>query len=407
MPLSSQTITPGQGLLLLIKHYQDQPLKCQELKKLYILGANNADRCIALCDALLHEPLLQNYEIAIDETSINNDPTRRYFETHLAYQTLNHRLSLLNYEELKSLYRESHKLISSKIPPEQLETILNVIKGLPIDPTFKRRENYQYSIYIKRIIEGSIFRNFSKNKRNKMLYIERVLYLSLVNGWYKTEMPIDIYHLERFSSSQRGRIYRHKSDLSWMRNQHFGLMKGHMPLALDDMARSMMPFEHIKSADYSTFNPESPTIQACFMQFVHPYSNSISCSFLVLLRLLARLNTEEGGCVFMSSLDKLVLLLQLCISSSLYYSGGHSLYEYISLINAPEVQDYFQFLPGFAEIDLASIFYQNNEDAFDAALESTLTYQAHLMAKKSVHAELISLFSPQEEPSSFASASLG
>jgi hypothetical protein len=385
-----ERITPGQGLLLLIKHYQDDPVKCRALKNLYLIGANNGERCIAICEALLDEPLMQNYEIAIDEASINADPTRRYFETHLAFETLKQQLKLVRSRELISLYLASIKLFYAEISPERLETVIEVVNGKLIRPIFKKNENYQYYFYIKRIFEGSIFAEFTISERNKILYLERVLYLALVNGWCKVEMPIDIYRGECFSPTYRGRVKREMSDLRLMRNQHFGLMKGYMPLAANDVARSDIPFEHIKSGDYSTFDVDSPSVQACFQQLVHPYSNSISGSFLVLLRVLGRLHAEQQALDFMTSLDKFLLLLRLCMSSALFYTGGHSLYEYMAILNLPEVQEFFQFLPGFAALDLATLFYDNNEAAFDEALDATLAYQAHLMNKKTLHDELTS-----------------
>ena len=57
-----------------------------------------------LCDALLQEPILQAYDIVIDELSINSNPSRRYFETHLAYRSLQHQLNLLSESELCLLY---------------------------------------------------------------------------------------------------------------------------------------------------------------------------------------------------------------------------------------------------------------------------------------------------------------
>lgn len=67
MPMYKPKITPGQGLLLLIEYYQEDSLKLNQLKKLYLSGAKDGDRCIALCSALLDEPLLKSYELVIDE----------------------------------------------------------------------------------------------------------------------------------------------------------------------------------------------------------------------------------------------------------------------------------------------------------------------------------------------------
>ena len=213
MPIKQQIITPGQGLLLLIKHYRDDPIKLRALKSLYINGANNGEHCIELCDALLQDPVLKAHDIVIDELSINSDPTRRYFETHLAYHTLKNQLGLLSEDALNLLYLSAFGLFYQKIPPEKLCIVQQVVKGQLVRPTFHKRENYQYHFYIQRILEGSIFSEFSQIERDKILHLVRLLYVALVNGWQKTDMPIDIYDTERFSSRARGRIKRDMNDL--------------------------------------------------------------------------------------------------------------------------------------------------------------------------------------------------
>lgn len=390
MPINQPQITPGQGLLLLIQHCQEDSKKVEKLKKLYLMGANNGERCIELCDLLLNEPLMKKYDIAINEESINADPTRRYFETHLAYQTLVHQLKLVGLDELMSLFESSAELVNPNISEGKLQTILNVIEGTCVRPAFKKRENYQFNSYIRKLKDGSIFSKLNETEREKIKWLERILYMALVNGWRSTKMPIDIYHGERFSYPARGKIMRDVEDLRTTRNQSFGLLKGHMPLSADDIARANEPFDHMKSGDYATFNPDSPVVQTCFQQFVHPFSNSVSGCFLVHLRVLARLHLDENGFDFTESLDKFLLLMRLTLSSSLFYSGGHSLYEYISVLNDPEVQEFFQYMPGFSDLDLDKLFYQANEDAFNKALQATVNYNHHLLKKMSIHMELTS-----------------
>lgn len=401
-------ITPGQGLLLLIKHYQHDPIKLQTYKSLYLNGANTTDNLLEMCNALLDNPVMTNVELIIDESSINGDPTRRYFETHLAYQSLKHQLHAITIAELASLYETILTILAPHIPSNKLITIHQVLNGMLIRPTFQKRENYEFNFYIKKIIHGSIFSEFSKIDREKILYLVKIIYLSLAHGWCDTKLPMDIYHSGRFSPSARGRVMRDMEDLRSMRNQHFGLLKGHMPLAMNDIARADTPFEHVKPGDYSTFNVDSPTIQECFNQLVHPFSNSISGSFLLLLRVLGYVYTQKSGTDFTPSLDKFILLIRLCISSSLYYSGGHSLYEYIAIIKTPEVQHFFEFIPEFSQLDLAKLFYDKNENAFDEALKDTLEYYEHLTARQSTHLELFSLFNNhrQKAQSIFKTASL-
>lgn len=184
----------------------------------------------------------------------------------------------------------------------------------------------------------------------------------------------------------RGRVFR-VNEQRTTRNQSFGLLKGYMPLSTDDIAFSDTPFSHIKSADYSTFNPDSAVVQACFQQLVHPFSNSISGCFLMQLRVLAQLHNDESS-IFTENIEAFAQLLRLTISSSLYYSGGHSLYEYAAVLALPEVYEFFKYMPKFSELDLERIFYQDNEAAFDEALQATLQYNARLIKKSVLHRDL-------------------
>ena len=274
----------------------------------------------------------------------------------------------------------------SNIPHEELHTINLVFKGEYVRPSFKKRENYQYGFYIKRLKEGSVFPKFSDAEREKIKWIVRVVYMGLVNGWQFTDMPLDIYHTARFGSKERGRIAL-IDDQRTTRNQCFGALKGHMPLSAVDIAVSSSTFAHMKSADYSTFDPDSEVVQACFQQLVHPFSNSISGCFLVQLRVLARLH-HDGQSVFTESLDAFTQWLRLSISSSLYYSGGHSLYEFAAVLALTEVQAFFQYMPGFTELDLETLFYHGNETAFDETLVAALEYNRRLLKKQELHREL-------------------
>lgn len=400
MPINKPKITPGQGLLLLIEYYQDDSQKLNQLKKLYLSGAKDGDRCIAICDALLDEPLLKHYDLAIDEKSIDADPSRRYFETHLAYQTLKHHLSHIAIQDIYNLYLAISSLVDlQNVTHEDLNTINLVLRGEYVRPSFKRRENYEYGFYLKRLKNGSVYPEFSASKREKIKWIERVVYMGLVNGWKYTNMPLDIYYTARFGSSERGRVDL-IDDQRTTRNQSFGLLKGHMPLSADDIAVSSSTFAHIKPADYATFDQDSEVVQACFQQLVHPFSNSISGCFLLQLRVLARLHNDEQT-VVTESLDAFTQWLRLSISSSLYYSGGHSLYEFAAVLALPEVQTFFQYMPGFSELDLDTLFYHGNELAFDEALAATLKYNGRLLKKQALHRELC-----ESRDSFFGSAAL-
>ena len=58
-------------------------LQLTTLKKLYLVGAKDDESRVAIVD-YLKDPILQEFEISADPEIIDNDSSRRYFETHLA-----------------------------------------------------------------------------------------------------------------------------------------------------------------------------------------------------------------------------------------------------------------------------------------------------------------------------------
>ena len=80
-------ISVGQALLILMKHYVHDKRTQTELKKLYLLGAKDTESVDKINTFLLDNALI-DYKVSRDFESINEDKTRRYFETKLAYYTV-------------------------------------------------------------------------------------------------------------------------------------------------------------------------------------------------------------------------------------------------------------------------------------------------------------------------------
>ena len=128
MPKYSPTISPGQGLLLLIDHCKNDPIKVDKLKKLYLSGAETTADAEEI-KALLKDPVLSSYKVSFEATTINEDATRRYFETHLAYESLTHGLSKIDHGELKA---HADNLFAM-IPADKKAEIEHVLNG-ELDP---------------------------------------------------------------------------------------------------------------------------------------------------------------------------------------------------------------------------------------------------------------------------------
>lgn len=99
-------ITVGQALLMLMQYSPDDIT----LQKLYLNGAAS-DEDHAKINAYLQSPLFYGIEISRTHDDINDDPTRRYFETHLAQHTLSQQLSNMPLAKIETLYRDFQSLL--------------------------------------------------------------------------------------------------------------------------------------------------------------------------------------------------------------------------------------------------------------------------------------------------------
>src|SRR5260221_487095 len=95
------SITVGQALLLLIEKYQDEPQRLEQLKNFYLKGITAEQR--SALDLMLLDPVLSEYTISFSPAHIDEDPSRRYFETHLCSETLHEVLNHIEISEVKAV----------------------------------------------------------------------------------------------------------------------------------------------------------------------------------------------------------------------------------------------------------------------------------------------------------------
>ena len=91
------TITPSQAMLILFKN---NPAKIEKYGALYLKGVFSQTDAEQF-EALLRDPALKPYQITYAHEKINNDPSRRYFESHLSYASLSGALGKIELEDLK------------------------------------------------------------------------------------------------------------------------------------------------------------------------------------------------------------------------------------------------------------------------------------------------------------------
>ena len=279
-------ISPGQALLLLIDHYKDNERKANELKLLYLSGAINP-RATEEIKTCLNDPFLSSWEIAFTPKIIDADPTRRYFETHLAHATLAYGLQD---KDVKKEDLEKHiEALSNMIGSDTLRSVQHVLNGQYVNASPLMHK--EYADYISKINAGTIFQTFSANDRDVIALLVKSSFLGVVNAQVNKSLPLDLYGKGIYSDEKKGKQLH--PDQVTTRSQHLGIMKGHMPLPQDDIARAEAAIGYLKPSDQAIYNENAAWVQGNFERLVHPFSNSISGTMLCQLRSLARLHADH------------------------------------------------------------------------------------------------------------------
>ncbi|MDQ5883768.1 MAG: hypothetical protein QG556_105 [Pseudomonadota bacterium] len=373
-------ISPGQGLLLLMEIYKDEQETVTLLKKLYLSGAKNTKYKNDI-QKFLTDSKLSAYQISFDKEIINEDPTRRYFETHLAYESLVYGLNQIKIDDLKDYAQNLYAMVPDTQDTDEIDDVLNGYFSSSDSHLYK-----EYAYYLKSLRgdDIKIFSDLTDEQREKIQILVLSSFLSLMNTAY-VDLPIDIYGEGIYSETQKGKVL--KLDQELMGSLNRGILKSHMPLAQDDIARHDDELPYLKPSEQANYVEGSTWVEHNFQQWVHPFSNSISGTMLCQLRNMAQMR-NDGNDVFTQPVEKMNLFLKLYISAMLFNSGGHSLYEFIAPLGLPEVQAEFSSIKGFNGINLESMYLIDNVEAFDAALKNTIRYHNMLLLKKALHSEL-------------------
>ena len=382
-------ISPARALLILIDKYRDDAVHVAQLKELYLCGvrgrsAEEYEQRLKVMKQVLDDPSLSAYEISYDPKTISEDPSRRYFETHLAYESLNIGIKNLDKRDLAAQLNALKQGLHHSILAI-FEDNLNGESDDSDDTLNKDYADYIAKIKLAKGQPGALFPELPEEEREKIILLVQCTFLSILNSKLNRDVPLNIYGKGVFSDEYRGKVII--EDQETTRSQHFGLMKGHTPLSRSDIAHSEGSFAYLKPSDQSTFDEQAPWVGELFGQMMHPFSNSISGTMLCQLRCHAYLQ-ERGQNAFTSSAEKFSQYIQLVIATRLFKSGGHSLYEFIAPLAIRDVIEKFKTIPGFEEIDLKSMFLTHNQEGFDKALEDTINYHKALERRAAMHGQI-------------------
>lgn len=392
------SISPGQGLLFLIERYRDEVQELdassvrdasyhEKLKKLkdkleklyflYLSGAKNVESREEI-EKFLENKALSGYGISYDYETIDEDRSRRYFETYLAFETLKHTLPRLNKQNLESYCNILYDLI----PASPKEELSKVFMGRPVsNKEIFNSEGIkvlsEYGNVFRRLRSTPLYLALSALDREKIELLIKCSLLSIMSmGIYK--FPIDIYGKGIFSEKNRGK--RLKNEQETVSSYNLGIMKSYMPVPQDNIAYAATEASYLRAADQATFNKNSKWARSNFNALVHPFSNSISGTVLCQMRIIKHfLKSPQFK---FNHLEDFTNFMKCFISTMLYYTGGHSIHEYTAVLTLPEVQKAFSSIKGFENISEEMLFLRDNGEAFNAALDSTLSYNNSLLKRE-------------------------
>lgn len=382
-------ISIGQGILILIDLLNKKDTKaCNQLKKIYLSGIETSEDRTFVIGLFLRHHLSKKYEISGQPEIVNDDVSRRYFETHLAFYTLYHSLDALDHGELTKHYSyllDALPVTIRKQFPDQIEHDC-------------LSEEYLHGITM--ISNHDNYKVFTSEQKEKLKLLLQISWLSILNLKYDMyeRIPMDyIYGTGFFSTQARGRIEKPEIDSSVTEpfkkklpfySKNFGLMKCYMPLPKNDLAYAEEGFTSIKPSDYYSCIFSAAWPKKNFSSMIHPFSCSISGTTLSQLRVLKYLNNKNP--FFMDSTESFMQFFKCFTSILLFNSGGHSYNEFFSVLQIQEIMANFKFIKQFDQIDMEKVLFDHNEPAFNQALEDTIAYNKVILAKQACHEKLLS-----------------
>ncbi|MDF1828176.1 MAG: hypothetical protein P1U39_07850 [Legionellaceae bacterium] len=222
---------------------------------------------------MLKDPCLKKFNISTSKHDINEDPVRRYFESHLAHNTLEASLDDLDILLLhknfhlifKLLQRSDHAEFCAMIdqyPPKPYVFFDEYLDGL-----FQLHQPKSYRSLSPRETEGRLtpedIEAILEVRKQKLILIIKCMYAS---AWVNTQsphsdLPLNVYNHRPespYSPTNRGRTPRRDVTLEANQEQNVrphtrGIMRSYMPLSHDDNLFAEEPLNYTRPADMYTY----------------------------------------------------------------------------------------------------------------------------------------------------------
>lgn len=403
-------ISVGQAMLIILQLFEsghlsqkslNEPLNLKsdatakdvsnEIKKLYVIGAYSEDSKRKIISLIKIPTIEKTYKVSLRDNVISNDPTRRYFESQLALQTLQNHLNDIQRVMYTTQWNSAVNYLKMFNPKDQaaIEAFLNT--GEQDNKHF----GDEFAFVIKNLLQPteSVFSEFDKNQRKNLLSIVKLTSLALICvSANNTNFPINIYGKGLFDPTNRGRIYKSQKDKNgnetsqFVRSNKFGIMKDIMPLSRNDTLFSDHAIPYNRPPENNAYVSSSLWPQLNFSTLVNPYVSSISGTFLILLRFFKEL--EEKNNFMFKDPDHFIKFTRLFCSTILLFGGGHSYLELLAVLKIPEVKSAFsESIPNEGINIEELVLLADNKSAVDEALKKTMKYNELIIKRDSVAVE--------------------
>lgn len=390
-PTLKTTITVFQALTLLAEKYQGDLTRSAQIDSLYLSGIRNpADQ--NQLNILLQDDLFNDYIISCKKFDINNDPVRRYFESQLCYETLINTLDDLESIPLGHLNAEINHLSNKG------SHSINIKLNLKRTQNMQQYTNAISALMLQRISPAQVDKSTmiaidqqaasSRKQKISRLY---GCYTGIPGGdmLFVTADKLNLFANEKgiYSSADRGRIARVGSESNnpqIVYSHHLGIMKAFMPIPQHDPLHFQHNTNYVRHADRKTYREGALQVELAFFNQVTPFSNSISGDMLRQLVVIDRLH-KQSKFYYANNPKQLKGYFKNYIALSIYLFGCHSLNEFMSVLQLPEVQYTFRTISTFSDLTLDTLFKDENRPAFHHALFKTIEYNERIISRKKLH----------------------
>ena len=358
-------ISVDQALLILLDKNRDNQEQYLRLKKIYLSGVTDQNSLSYLKECLSSNDLLM-YRVCDTFERANGAATRRYFESHLALETLKRcedSHDLQNYAD--ELYDDAPSSINCEL-----------------------KEGTQYGDVLA-LIRNKMKLQFVPNDAKNVSYAMIALSISAVEICRTNpKISLDIYDSKILSEKEKSTVCK-IGDQQLVRLLHGGNLLSRSPLPMDDemfLTSDASDLDFTRGTLSSSGKEGSSWVNKLADSKIHPFVNSISGTMLAQIRLAIEklkcstfpFNEERGFKDY----------FRVFISTLVYFLGGHSLFEFVDVFQIPDIE---KALRGHIEYDfltLESLFLVDNAQAFNCALEKSIKYNRKLIQRKEVHSSL-------------------